>query len=299
MEARNLAPFAERETVIERLKTGPEKTEPDPPAEKATAVTTCHPAANRWTLRSLQRAFPELSGYSPSGVWRALRRLGLKLRSARVQQYSPDPEYAQKVRRLLRCLRAATRDPRRTIVLFLDEMGFCRWPEPARDWSAAAPAARPLADRRHSPNGLWRLVGTLDACSGRVLHADGYIIGRKQLIAFYGQIERAYPRAERIYVVQDNWSVHRHDDVLASLRQRPRITPVWLPTYAPWLNPIEKLWRWLKQDVLYMHRLADDWQALLGSVLTFLNRFAHGSKNLRRYVGLLGHGQLATALNLN
>ena len=299
MEAPSRAPFAEREAVIERLKTGPEKTGPDPLVEKTKATTTGPHAANRWTLRSLRRAFPELSGYSPSGVWRAMRGLGLKLRSACVQQYSPDPEYTQKVRRLIRCLRAAARDPRRTIVLFLDEMGFCRWPEPAPDWSAAAPAAPPLADRRCSPNGLWRLVGALDACSGRVLHADGYIIGRKQLIAFYGQIERAYPRAERIYVVQDNWSIHGHDDVLASLRQRPQITPVWLPTYAPWLNPIEKLWRWLKQDVLYMHRLADDWKALHGSVLTFLNRFAHGSKTLRHYVGLLGHGQLATALNLN
>jgi hypothetical protein len=292
MEAQNRAPFAKREAVIERLQAGP-----DPPVEKTKVSAANHRAANRWTLKSLQSAFSELSSYSLSGVWRALRGLGLRLRSARVQQYSPDPEYAQKLRRLLRCLRAAARHRGRIIVLFLDEMGFCRWPEPARDWVAAAPAARPLADRRRSPNGLWRLVGALDACSGRVLHANGYIIGRKQLIAFYGQIERAYPRAERIYVVQDNWSIHGHDDVLASLRQRPRITPVWLPTYAPWLNPIEKLWRWLRQTVLYMHRLAHDWEALLDSVLTFLNRFVHGSKTLRHYVGLLGHGRLAAALN--
>jgi hypothetical protein len=33
----------------------------------------------------------------------------------------------------------------------------------------------------------------------------------------------------------------------------PRLQSVWLPTYAPWLNPIEKLWRWLRQDVLKMH----------------------------------------------
>ena len=39
----------------------------------------------------------------------------------------------------------------------------------------------------------------------------------------------------------------------------PRLEIAWLPTDSPWLNPIEKLWRWLPQDVLTLHRLADDW----------------------------------------
>ena len=60
-------------------------------------------------------------------------------------------------------------------------------------------------------------------------------------------------------MIQDNWSIHTHADVLAALERWPRIEPVWLPTYAPWLNPIEKLWRWLRQDVLKLHRLAGDW----------------------------------------
>jgi DDE superfamily endonuclease len=37
------------------------------------------------------------------------------------------------------------------------------------------------------------------------------------------------------------------------------IKPMWLPTHAPWLNPIEKLWRWMRQDVLKMHRWMKDW----------------------------------------
>jgi hypothetical protein len=46
-----------------------------------------------------------------------------------------------------------------------------------------------------------------------------------------------------------------------ALKAWPQIEPVWLPTSAPWLNPIEKRWRWLGQDVLKLHRLADDWKA--------------------------------------
>jgi transposase len=66
-----------------------------------------------------------------------------------------------------------------------------------------------------------------------------------------------------------------------------RIQMVALPTYAPWLNPIEKLWRKLKQDVLHLHRLSDDWEVLQQRVTTFLEHFAAGSLALLRYVGLL------------
>jgi hypothetical protein len=77
----------------------------------------------------------------------------------------------------------------------------------------------------------------------------------------------------------------------------PRIEPVWLPTYAPWLNPIEKLWRWLRQDVLKMHRLAAHWSELRKRVNTFLDQFAEGSADLLRYVGLSGDGKLASAIH--
>ena len=64
---------------------------------------------------------------------------------------------------------------------------------------------------------------------------------------------------------------------------------MWLPTYAPWLNPIEKLWRWLRQDVLKMHRLASRWSELKERVRTFLNQFAQGSTRLLEYT--LGEGE--------
>ena len=79
--------------------------------------------------------------------------------------------------------------------------------------------------------------------TGRVDFIEDYIVGRAKLIAMSERLDAAYPDAERVLVVQDNWSVHRHADVLAALGRWPRIEPVWLPTYAPWLNPIEKLWR--------------------------------------------------------
>ena len=82
----------------------------------------------------------------------------------------------------------------------------------------------------------------------------------------------------------------------AALVDLPRLEIVWLPTDAPWLNPIEKVWRWLRQDVLNLHRLADDWHALRQRVNAFLDQFALGSHQLLRYTGLIGDGHLAYVL---
>ena len=61
---------------------------------------------------------------------------------------------------------------------------------------------------------------------------------------------------------------------------------VLLPTYASWLNPIEKLWRYLKQEVVHLHPFANDLAKLRSELDRFLDRFALGSNLLLRYVGL-------------
>lgn len=84
----------------------------------------------------------------------------------------------------------------------------------------------------------------------------------------------------------DNWPTHRHPEVLAKAEQLG-IEILWLPTYAPWTNPIEKLWRWVRQEVVHHHRLSDRWEELKRRVAAFLERFSDGSPELLRYVGLL------------
>lgn len=189
------------------------------------------------------------------------------------------------------------RHPQDIVLLFLDEKGYSVWPDPARDWAEGAPANPPRADRQKSNNGLWRIVGCLNAWTGKLLYLDNYIVGRQKIIEMYGRIANAYRRAKKIYVVQDNWSIHTHEEVLAALHAYPKIKPVWLPTYAPWLNPIEKLWRWLVETILKMHRLAGDWPELHKRVNAFLDQFLRGSLKLLDYVGLLGDGRLAQALH--
>lgn len=69
-----------------------------------------------------------------------------------------------------------------------------------------------------------------------------------------------------------------------------------LPTYASWCNPLEKLWRWLKQELVHLHRDADDWTQLRQKARDFLARFAQASPDLLRYVGLTENSKLYGAV---
>jgi transposase len=280
--------FDDREQIEETLRTGPQE-----PAREEMAPHKDGPAPSRWTLRSIRVSVPSLAHYSLSGVWRVLQRLELKLRSSRVQQFSPDPFYLEKYDYLDQCLRQTRAQSHRVVTVFLDEMGYYRWPEEAVDWSGVGGV---VADRCGSKEQQWRIIGALNALTGQVDYLDGYVCGRAKVIDMYKHLVQAYPQAELLYVVQETWSIHRHPEVLEALEQWPHVEPVWLPTYAPWLNPIEKLWRWLRQDVLKLHRLAGDWKALQSRVCQFLDQFCHGSQALLEYVGLTGEGKLARAL---
>jgi transposase len=262
------------------------------------AVTDSSPPPSRGTLRTIRATFDCFRDRTLGGIWRSLERCGLGLRSGAVQHYSPDPEYTNKYEYLCKCLNDAAAMPGRVTLVFLDEMGYARWPEPGPDWAGLAPAPSPETDRAESPDRLQRIIGALNAVTGRVDFLDDSIVGRAKVIKFYKQSDAAYSDVERLLVVQDNWSIHTHEDVLGALKRWPRIEPVWLPTYSPWLNPIEKLWRWLRQDVLKLHRLAGDWPSLRGRVNQFLGQFAEGSQDLLRYVGLKGKGKLAQALQV-
>jgi DDE superfamily endonuclease len=276
-----------KEDLLDCLREGPGEA-----ARQEIAIGDSCPTPCRWTLRTLRVSVDWLSEFTLSGVWRVLQAWGWTLRPSCARLFSPDPAYRLKVQRLHRYLRDAARHPQAVVALFLDEFGYQRWPEVAPTWGDEAAVAQ-----RAGNNQQWRTIGCLNALTGQVHYLDGYIVGRQQVIQFYGQIDHAYPTVDLIYVIQDNWNIHTHPDVLAALAAWPRITPVWLPTYAPWLNPIEKLWRWVRQDVLKMHRWVEDWPQVKQRVRDFLGQFAYGSQKLLHYVGLLGEGKLATVIS--
>ncbi len=227
-----------------------------------------------------------ITGKSEAGVYKALKRLGFSRKQALQFIHSPDPEYHAKWRAILRAFQEACEHPAEVVILFLDELTYYRQPSKAPAYHPRG-KGQPRALQSARANTPTRVVATLNGYTGRVLYLQQSKIGKEALTRFLAQIRTAYPNARKIYIVQDNWPVHKLPEVQAVCQSAERLTPLFLPTYASWLNPIEKLWRWLKQDVLHLHQWADALETLREKVCLFLNQFAGGSDALLRYVGLL------------
>jgi transposase len=101
------------------------------------------------------------------------------------------------------------------------------------------------------------IYGALDYASGQVLSQTAASKNGLGFAAFLEQIAQTWPE-QILVLVLDNASYHRS----APMRtwwaaQEGRVLPFWLPIYAPHLNLLERVWRFLKQK-LARHRFWAD-----------------------------------------
>jgi hypothetical protein len=171
------------------------------------------------------------------------------------------------------------------VVLYQDEGTFYRQPSQGWLWAYLG-RLQPKLPYSHRANTRMRVVGYLNATCGAVHNHDMSTVTARHLAKSVAQISQWYPRAERIYLVWDNWPVHRHPLVEKALAAQPRLHVLWLPTYAPWLNAIEKLWRWIRHRVTHTHPWSDDFGQFRSQIRTELDNLNHGSKELMCYTGL-------------
>jgi transposase len=76
-----------------------------------------------------------------------------------------------------------------------------------------------------------------------------------------------------IYVAWDNADTHEDDEVEEVVRAAAgRLVLLYLPTYSPWLNPIEMLWRHFRREVTHCE-LFETKQALLAAANEFFDRY--------------------------
>ena len=90
---------------------------------------------------------------------------------------------------------------------------------------------------------------------------------------------------ETVYVAWDNASTHEDEEVEAVLRGAAgRLVLLYLPTYSPWLNPIEMLWRHFRREVTHCE-LFDSVDALLRATVAFFDRCNRTPERGRSIIG--------------
>ena len=108
---------------------------------------------------------------------------------------------------------------------------------------------------------------------------------RRREIAEVLEALLAKHRAETVYVAWDNANTHEDAEVEAVLRSAAgRLILLYLPTYSPWLNPIEMLWRHFRREVTRCE-LFDNIEALLGATRDFFDRINRKPGGARSIIG--------------
>ncbi len=197
---------------------------------------------SRWSLALLQKAVAWLADKSLSCISQLLKRLHVSYKRGRLAVHSPDLLYDLKLARIRAAYQQMQRDPTRVVLLYLDEHLVGRYPTVARCYSSTgAPGTQ--ARQYAGYNSMLRIVGCLDAGSGAVLAKRYGSVTVDTFLKFLQIVEAQYAEAEVIYIALDNWSVHINERVLPALQARQsKIQLLFQPTYAPWANPMEKVW---------------------------------------------------------
>jgi putative transposase len=95
---------------------------------------------------------------------------------------------------------------------------------------------------------------------------------RKEIAELLQTLVNKHP-TDTIYVAWDNADTHQDDEVEAVVRAAAgRLVLLYLPTYSPWLNPIELLWRHFRREVTHCE-LFESIQALIAATLDFFRRY--------------------------
>ena len=94
------------------------------------------------------------------------------------------------------------------------------------------------------------LSWAIDVITHKIVIHEDKTLNAEATIRFFQKIEKAYPNKTIVHVFCDNAPYYRNKTVKQYL-ETSKISLHFLPPYSPNLNPIERLWKWLKERVIY------------------------------------------------
>jgi transposase len=107
---------------------------------------------------------------------------------------------------------------------------------------------------------------------------------RREIAQLLEALLEQHPQ-ETIYVAWDNVNTHEDDEVEEVVRAAAgHLVLLYLPTYSPWLNPIEMLWRHFRREVTHCD-LFETKQILLAAAREFFDRYNHYPEQILSVIG--------------
>lgn len=193
----------------------------------------------RWSCATLALSLHTRRGIQVSAETMRRRLHGLEWRWKRTKLSAKDndPARAAKLARIR--LAIETLRPRQAL-LFADELDIALLPKSGYQWMPKGRQAEVLTPGKNENH---YLAGGWDWRTGTVHYCFGPRKTNHLFRDLLDTLELRYParRYDRIYVVVDNYKIHKAQAVARWLAAHPRFKLLWLPTYCPRANPIERI----------------------------------------------------------
>lgn len=183
--------------------------------------------------------------YTPSGMRDLLHRIGYEYKKAKLVPGNPDIDaqelFAEQYSEFMH------KKPSNIEVLFADAVHPQHNTLAAYGWIKRG-EKREL--KTNSGRERLNLHGAINAETYQVTMIESKTVNAESTITLLEAIEQAYTAAKEVYVILDNAKYH-YSKAVKSFLEKSRIKLIFLPSYSPNLNLIERLWKFFKKKVLY------------------------------------------------
>lgn len=189
--------------------------------------------ATHWSTRDMARA-TGLSAMTISRIWRAF---GVQPHRSETFKLSPDPLLIEKVRDIVGLY---LNPPAHAVVLCVDvkpQIQALDRTAPLLPLQPGQPERRTHDYQRH---GTTSLYAALNAQTGKVLGETFPRQRAREFRRFLNQIAAAAPAGLDVHVILDNASPHKSAAIRRWLARHPRFHFHFTPTYASWMNLVER-----------------------------------------------------------
>src|SRR5262245_659579 len=192
----------------------------------------------RWSCTTIALELQARRGWvvSAETVRRWLHILNWEWKRAKLVAKDDDPQRVVKLARI----RYAFEQLRAGAALFFaDELDISLLPKVGYQWMPKGTQVEVLTP---GTNEKRYLAGALDVTTGAISHCVWYRKVTGLFLDLLQTLDRAYPAAafSRLTIVADNAKIHKAEEVTKWLVAHPRFALLYLPTYCPRANPIER-----------------------------------------------------------
>lgn len=207
------------------------------------ALNSRPPAHTHWSVRSMA----EHTGVSKSTVQRWFTLFGVQPHRQRHFKLSNDPFFIEKVRDIVGLY---LNPPDHAMVLCVDEKTQVQALNRTQPMLPMGLGYVEGVTHDYVRHGTTTLFAALDVANGQVITQCKARHRHQEFLAFLRHIDASVPKDLEVHLVIDNYATHKHAKVKAWLAKRPRYHIHYTPTYASWLNQVERWFGIITQQAI-------------------------------------------------